>query len=59
MVCSGCAEIATNVVLQNSMQYAQDQYLLANNQVVTKCNVFNVAKGNKLCRIHRHYRSVK
>ena len=52
---SGCAEIATQAVIQNGMQYVGEQYLISQNKPVTKCNIFNVAKGNKLCRIHRQY----
>lgn len=55
---SGCAEIITNVAIQGGIQYAGEQVLIANNKPITRCSVFNVAKGNKLCRIYRQYRRV-
>lgn len=53
---SGCAEVITNVALQGSMQYAGEQVLIANNKPVTRCNINNFVKGNKMCRIYRQYR---
>jgi uncharacterized protein YceK len=58
MACSGCAEIATNVIVSGGMQYAQEKHQLENNKAISRCNMFNVVKGNKLCRIHRQYRRV-
>jgi hypothetical protein len=57
-VCSiltGCAEIATNIVIQSGIQVAGEQILIANNKPVTKCNLVNVAKGYKLCRVSKTY----
>ena len=54
----GCAEIATNVVLQNGVQKLGEQYLIAQNKPIIRCNIFNVAKGNKMCRVYRQYRRV-
>jgi uncharacterized protein YceK len=59
MVCSsGCAEFATNLAVQGGVQYAGEKYLIANNKPVTRCNLVNVAQGNKMCRIYRQYRRV-
>jgi hypothetical protein len=58
MVCSGCAEIATQVVIQGGVQLAGERYLIATNKPITRCNLINVAKGNKMCRIYRQYRRV-
>lgn len=56
MVCSvGCAEFATNLAVQGGVQYAGEQYLIHNNKPITRCNMMNVAKGNKLCRVYRQY----
>jgi hypothetical protein len=57
-VCSiltGSAEIATNIVIQSGIQVAGEQILIANNKPVTKCNLVNVAKGYKLCRVSKTY----
>ena len=56
MVCSGCAEIATNVAVQSGIQLAGERYLIANNKPITRCSLYNVAKGNKMCRINKTYR---
>jgi hypothetical protein len=59
MVCSsGCAEFATNMAIQGGMQVAGEQYLIAHNKPITRCNLVNVAQGNKMCRIYRQYRRV-
>jgi hypothetical protein len=56
MVCSsGCAEIATQVAVQSGVQYAGEKYLISQQKPVTKCNIVNVAKGYKMCRIYRQY----
>ena len=52
----GCAEIATNMAVQGSIQLAGEQYLIAQNKPITKCNLVNVAQGKKMCRIYRQYR---
>ena len=53
---TGCAEIATNIAIQGGIQLAGEQYLQANNKPITKCNLVNVARGYKMCRISRTYR---
>jgi hypothetical protein len=58
MGCSGCAEIATNIAVQGGVQYAGEKVLIANNKPVTKCNVSNMVKGYKMCRIKRVYKVV-
>ena len=56
MVCSsGCAEIATNVAIQGGVQLAGEKYLQANNKPITRCSLYNVARGYKMCRINRLY----
>lgn len=56
MVCSsGCAEITANLAVQSGVQYAGEKYLIANNKPITKCNLVNVAQGNKMCRVYRQY----
>ena len=55
---SGCAEIATNVAIQGGIQFTGEQYLIAHNKPITRCNLYNVAQGNKMCRIYRQYRRV-
>ena len=52
----GCAEIATQVAVQGAVQYGGEQYLISQNKPMTRCNIYNVAKGNKMCRIYRQYR---
>ena len=54
----GCVEIATNIAVQGGIQLAGEQYLIANNKPITKCNLVNVAQGKKMCRIYRQYRRV-
>lgn len=57
MVCSsGCAEIATNMAIQGGVQVAGEQYLIAHNKPVTRCNLYNVAQGYKMCRVSKTYR---
>ena len=55
MGCSGCAEMATQLAVQSGVQYAGEQYLIAQNKPITKCNFYNVMKGNKMCRVSRTY----
>jgi uncharacterized protein YceK len=59
VACSGCAEIATNMAVQGGIQLAGEQYLIANKKPITKCNLVNVAKGHKMCRIYRQYGRVE
>ena len=56
MVCSGCVSLATSVATQASVQVVGEQYLIAQNKPIIRCNLFNVAKGNKMCRVYRQYR---
>jgi hypothetical protein len=56
MVCSGCVSLATSVATQASVQVIGEQYLIAQNKPIIRCNLFNVAKGNKMCRVYRQYR---
>lgn len=56
VVCSGCAEIATNVAIQGGIQLAGEKYLQANNKPITRCNLVNVAHGYKMCRVSKTYR---
>ena len=51
----GCAEIATQLAVQSGVQYAGEQYLIAQNKPIVKCNFYNVMKGNKMCRVTRTY----
>lgn len=53
---SGCAEIATNMAIQGGVQVAGEQYLIAHNKPVTRCNLYNVAQGYKMCRVSKTYR---
>ena len=56
MVCSGCVSLATSVATQAGVQVVGEQYLIAQNKPFIRCNLFNVAKGNKMCRVYRQYR---
>ena len=56
---TGCAEVATNIAIQGGIQLAGEQYLIANKKPITKCNLVNVAKGHKMCRIYRQYGRVE
>lgn len=51
----GCATVATSVATQAGVQYAGEQYLISQNKPVVKCNVINVIKGNKVCRVSKTY----
>lgn len=55
MVCSGCASVATSVATQAGVQVVGEQYLISQNKPVIKCNMLNVIKGNKMCRVSRTY----
>ena len=52
---SGCAELATSVATQAGVQYAGEKYLIAQKKPMIKCNVYNVIKGNKMCRVSMVY----
>ena len=56
MVCSGCVSLATSVATQAGVQIVGEQYLITQNKPIIRCNLFNVAKGNKMCRVYRQYR---
>ena len=56
---SGCAEIATNIAVQSGVQVVGQQVLIANNKPMTKCNLVNVARGYKLCRVSKIYNTRK
>lgn len=59
MVCSsGCASFATNIATQAGVQYVGEQYLIAQNKPIIKCNFYNVMRGNNMCRVFRQYRRV-
>lgn len=55
---SGCASVATSVATQAGVQVVGEQYLIAHNKPAVRCNLYNVVKGNKMCRIYRQYRRV-
>lgn len=56
MGCSGCAEIATQVAVQGAVQYGGEKYLISQNKPITRCSIYNIAQGNKMCRIYKQYR---
>lgn len=59
MVCSsGCAEIATQVAVQGAVQYGGEKYLISQNKPITRCSIYNMAQGHKMCRIYKQYRRV-
>ena len=51
----GCATVATSVATQVGVQYTGEQYLISQKKPMIKCNVINVIKGNKMCRVSRTY----
>jgi len=51
----GCASMATSVATQAGVQAVGEQYLISQNKPMIKCNVINVIKGNKMCRVSRTY----
>jgi hypothetical protein len=53
---SGCVSLATSVATQMGVQYTGEQYLIARNKPIVRCNLYNVMQGNKMCRIYRQYR---
>ena len=52
---SGCAEIATSVAVQSGVQVVGEKYLIAQKKPMIKCNVYNLIKGNKMCRVGMVY----
>ena len=59
MACSsGCESFATSVATQAGVQVVGEQYLIANNKPIIRCNLYNVMQGNKMCRVYRQYRRV-
>lgn len=55
---SGCAEIATQVAVQGAVQYGGEKYLISQNKPITRCSIYNMAQGHKMCRIYKQYRRV-
>ena len=53
---SGCVSVATSVATQAGVQVVGEQYLIAQNKPIVRCNLYNVIQGNKMCRIYRQYR---
>lgn len=51
----GCVSVATSVATQAGVQAVGEQYLISQNKPVIKCNVINVIKGNKVCRVSKTY----
>lgn len=52
---SGCAEIATSVAVQSGVQVVGEKYLISQKKPMIKCNVYNLIKGNKICRVSMAY----
>lgn len=52
---TGCMTVATSVATQAGVQVVGEQYLISQNKPVIKCNVINVIKGNKVCRVSKTY----
>ena len=52
---SGCAQIATSVATQAGVQVVGEQYLISQKKPMIKCNVYNIIKGNKMCRVSMDY----
>ena len=55
---TGCATVVTSVATQAGVQVVGEQYLIAQNKPIIRCNLYNVIKGNKMCRVYRQYRRV-
>jgi hypothetical protein len=47
--------VATSVATQVGVQTVGEQYLISQNKPVIKCNVINVIKGNRACRVSKTY----
>ena len=58
MGCSGCAEVATQVAVQGAVQYGGEKYLISQSKPFTRCSMYNVIQGNKMCRVYKQYRRV-
>ena len=54
----GCVSFATSVATQAGVQVVGEQYLIAQNKPIIRCNLYNVMMGNKMCRVYRQYRRV-
>ena len=52
---SGCAQIATSVATQAGVQVVGEKYLISQKKPMIKCNVYNLIKGNKMCRVSMVY----
>lgn len=52
---TGCMTVATSVATQAGVQVVGEQYLISQNKPTIKCNVVNVIKGNKMCRVSKTY----
>lgn len=52
---TGCVSLATSVATQAGVQAVGEQYLISQNKPTIKCNVINVIKGNKACRVSKTY----
>ena len=52
----GCVSLATSVATQAGVQVVGEQYLIAQNKPIIRCNLYNVMQGNKMCRVYRQYR---
>jgi hypothetical protein len=52
----GCVSLATSVATQAGVQVVGEQYLISQNKPAIRCNLYNVIKGNKMCRVYRQYR---
>jgi uncharacterized protein with PQ loop repeat len=55
-LCSGCVSVATSVATQAGVQLVGEQYLITQKKPIIRCNVINVIKGNKMCRVYRQYK---
>jgi hypothetical protein len=55
-MCSGCVSLATSVATQAGVQIMGEQYLITQKKPIIRCNVVNVVKGNKVCRVYRQYK---
>ena len=51
----GCATVVTSVATQVGVQVVGEKYLTSQNKPVIKCNVINVIKGNRACRVSKTY----
>lgn len=54
----GCATVATSVATQAGVQVVGEQYLITQKKPAIRCNLYNVIKGNKTCRVYRQYKKV-